>query len=111
MIETPTREQLLSHETQKTIDTAHLLFWQRTGRGQFRDAKHLARLIQLCESPSTAPEVREEAEQRIQALKEEIRREKLSTEEAAVCLTPFSAPDQQPDVPSELRRLRGARSQ
>jgi hypothetical protein len=45
MTETPTANQLRQHETQATPDVAQALFWERSGRGEFRNDRKPGPLV------------------------------------------------------------------
>lgn len=83
MMETPKPKQLLNHDTMPSIITSKLLFWQLSGRGQFRDSRWLPDLWNSNENERNSKE-------RIHSLSQEIDEERIEFQDYQRILTQFN---------------------
>jgi len=88
-LETPTAEQLNNHEVQDTIDRTQALFWQLSGHGRFRNAKHIAELYEIIEKGDE--EEKRDAQAKLDSLKTEITAQVLTDDGIAERVKQFQA--------------------
>ena len=89
MTDTPPDALLCDHDTKESVTAGLLLFWKRTGAGQYRDAKHVEKLKTATNNPMLPPEEREAAQKRLDAQKAELKSQVLTMENVAACLKAF----------------------